>query len=115
MAEKETKQIFKTMVPTDSGTIEKVDTIEHENKMWLVPNWLDQPGLKLTRPNRLILLDSLPHEKAQIAGCQYVLNTPLPKELFEMSPLTEKAKGFVVVDLPDFWFELPSEEPKDKH
>ena len=106
------KPILKTMVPISGGTIEMVDTIEHDKKLWLVPFWIDQLGLKQTRPARLIRLDSLPHQAVSGSKWDYVLNTPMPREIFETQPLKQEALGFEVLELPDIWFELLPHDDK---
>jgi hypothetical protein len=76
-------QIFKTFVTTGGG-IHKADTIRHDGKLWLVPNWLDTPDGKWTMPTRIIRMDTLPH--APFGVDQFVLNDPLPKSLSMSAP-----------------------------
>jgi hypothetical protein len=97
------QKIFKTMVGFDDGAIDRVDTIKHDKKLWLVPFWLDQPALKLTRPARLIRLDSLSHFDSSGPTWDFVLNGSMPRALFETRPLKQEVSGFEVVELPDIW------------
>jgi hypothetical protein len=56
--------IKKTLVWTEDGNIEPMDTIENDKKLWLVPFWSDLPAQELTRPRRLIRIDSLSYQNA---------------------------------------------------
>ena len=76
-------KIFKTVV-SFIGEINryKVDTIEYEGKMWLVPVWLDSETEDISMPARIICLDNLPYQKIQ-EGTDYhfVLNCPIPRSI----------------------------------
>jgi hypothetical protein len=48
-------KIYKTMMsisddPAGGGNIYKMDTIEHEGQMWLVPEWLEKEGEGWKKP-----------------------------------------------------------------
>jgi hypothetical protein len=103
--------IKKTLVWTEDGKIEAVDTIENDKKLWLVPFWSDLPGQKLTRPGRLIRIDSLSYQKNQThPNVAFVLNEILPKSLFDPTFSEKQKTQFEVVELPDIWFERQIEE-----
>ncbi len=53
-------RIFKTLVQMTDGDILAIDTIEHEGKLWLVPEWRVGPAAGFERPAKLIGLDGLP-------------------------------------------------------
>src|SRR5262245_31938639 len=94
-------KVMKTLVP-GLGGIDRMDTIEHEGKLWLVPYWRDIPGGKWTMPGRLIRMDSLPHDKFRE---DFVLTGPVPKELFDPQNQEPEAPGYEVVDRPQIRFE----------
>jgi hypothetical protein len=97
------QRILKTMVPLDDGTHRKVDTIEHEDKLWLVAFWIETPGVERRMPGRLIRLDTLQHYASQAGGAygDFLLNTPVPRRLFDREPLTPPPEGFEVIERPD--------------
>jgi hypothetical protein len=101
--------IFKVMViASDDGSIHKCDGIEHESKLWLVPRWLDAPALGETKPARLIRFDSLPHQHTPGSkyGAEYVINYPIPKELFEVRTPRQAIPGFEFEEFPEISFPL---------
>ena len=92
----------KTYVPID-GTISKIDTIEHEGSLWLVPNWLDMPAQGLTMPSRLVRplwQGFLPY------GENYVLSDPIPKELVGTESPKLPVAGYEIRELPELRFPL---------
>ena len=74
--------------------------MEHDGKKWLVPGWIDSPCGHWTRPERLILMDVLPH--APLGGrADYVVNQILPRELV-VGPLdADVDPPYVVLYLPN--------------
>jgi hypothetical protein len=93
-------KIFKTAVPSDNGTIHTIDTIEHEGKLWLVPQWLDKPKEGLSRPARIIRIDSLPHETSSGVH-QFVLANYMPKAVLDGEIPPELESQYEVVELPE--------------
>jgi hypothetical protein len=80
----------------------KADAIEHEGKLWLVPNWLDTPDGKWTMPTRIVRFDNLPHSdlrgRSQI---DFVLDGPMPKELFDARTPQPPVAGIEYHELPN--------------
>ena len=80
------------------------DAIEHEGRIWLVPHWLESPTRAETKPSRLIPLDILQHQTLPAGnpyGADYIVNDPMPKQLFDETIPTQLAKLFQVVESPD--------------
>src|ERR1700694_4313180 len=77
-------------VTTDDGNQLLVDTIEHDGGLWLVPCWLDTPYPGMSKPARLIRLDSLARNNlGDISGRGAKtsrLRDPMPKGVLEGSP-----------------------------
>jgi hypothetical protein len=101
-------KVFKVLVGTDVGTIDKVDAIEHDGALWLVPMWLENPAEGLRKPMRMIRLDGPLQEAAGFGGADYILSSGhIPKEILEGQRPVEPATGFVVLDLPEIVLKLP--------
>lgn len=92
-------KIFKTAVPTD-GMIVTMDTIEYEGKFWLVPQWLDDKIQILSRPARLIRLDSLPHVKGGPPPHDFVLTDYIPKSVLDGTASQQIKDKYEILDQP---------------
>lgn len=102
-------KILKTIVGSaETGALYLIDTIEHEGKLWLVPQWLDEPIRKVSKPARLIRLDILPFQsmKGSKYPADYVLNGPMPTALLELKTPKEPISGFEVRELPELEFPM---------
>jgi hypothetical protein len=90
------------------GGISKCDAIEFDGKLWLVPRWLDFPAQGLTKPARLVRFDTLLHQATSnsLQEADYVLNQPIPGELFEIRTPKEPILGFEFLELPEVSFPL---------
>ena len=88
----------------DDGTIYKMDTIEYEGKMWLVPEWLDNAAAGWRKPARIICLDLLPHQKSPGGQADFVLNAGIPKSVCDGQIPTQPEDLFVVKEAPDIKF-----------
>lgn len=91
---------------TESG-LEEGDAIEHEGKLWLVPEWLDYLEKGIAKPARIVRFDLLPHQKASLLGCDYVLNFQVPKDVLEGRSRFEGGISFEVVEAPDIQVRIP--------
>lgn len=88
------------MVPI-SDHVDKIDTIEHEGRLWLVPIWIDLPQGQGTMPLRLIPLDRLPHQKSNAGEWDFVVSKPIPKELLYEAVPSQIAEQYGVVEHPN--------------
>ena len=87
------------------GIIYKVDTIEYQGKMWLVPEWLDNPRGGWRMPTRIICLDMLPHQKTPgNPAADFVLNSGIPKSVFDGLAQTQPEERYVVIERQDIQF-----------
>jgi hypothetical protein len=62
------------------------DVIEHDKKLWLVPEWLEGPTEGTQRPARIICLDGMPISEAGVqyrGKADFVLTTPLSREILD--------------------------------
>jgi hypothetical protein len=97
-------KVFITLVrQADDDEIVACDTIEHEGKFWLVPEWLTGPIAGTEKPARLIGLHGLPTQPAGLTYRQYhpnadsVLLIPLSKDTLAGGT----AQGLDAIHAPD--------------
>ena len=90
------------------GSISKCDGLEHEGKLWLVPQWHDVPAQGVTKPARLIRFDSLKHQHTPGSqyGVEYVVNYPIPTQLFDVRTPPKPTPGFECIEMPDIEFPM---------
>jgi hypothetical protein len=103
-------KIFQTVAMNpETGALEKCDSVEFEGKLWLIANWYDIPARGVRQPARLIRFDTLPHQTMTnpAYGADYVLNYPIPKELFAFETPKQAVPGFEYVEMPEITFPLP--------
>jgi hypothetical protein len=90
----------------DEGTIWKMDTIEYKGKMWLVPEWTVDRLEGLTKPTRIICLDSLQHQKTPGGPADFVLNNGIPKSVVDTGQTPPRSEDWlVVIENPDITVE----------
>lgn len=102
-------KVFKTGIPSDGGMIHKCDTIEHEGKLWLVPEWLDVPAQGVRKPRRMIRMDLLAHQKMKNPAYKldYILNDYMPIAVLEGTAPPEQASQYEIVELPEIKIPIP--------
>jgi hypothetical protein len=60
------------------------DVIEHQSKLWLVPEWLEGPKSGTLRPARIVCTDDFGLANAgQMYQCDYFLTVPLSRNILE--------------------------------
>ena len=80
-------------------------TVTYQGKEWLAAPWIDNSETGKSRPERIVCLDLLEHQKSADPRYQYVLTRPIPKSVFD-GQIPPPAKGiFVVVENPPIEFE----------
>jgi hypothetical protein len=96
----------------ENGTVYKYDGLEHEGKLWLVPQWLDVPAQGVTKPARLVRFDHLRHQHSPNAkdGIEYVINVPIPIALFDVRRQLKATNDIECKELPDISFPLPNKK-----
>lgn len=91
----------------NDGSIYKVDAIEYEGAIWLVPHWIEFLHEGVMKPTRIVRLDRLVHQKVGVAGSEYIVNEPLPKSLFETRKPEQIPARYVVIESPDITVSIP--------
>lgn len=100
----------KTNIMVDNHILE-IDWIMHEDKAWLVPDWLLSPDDKSMRPLRIISLKmaaGFEGYKLGEAPLQWFQSNPIPKSLLEdgiAPPGLEKV--FEIREEPEIWLPNP--------
>ena len=98
-------QIFRTMTGAgdDSGTIVIFDTISHEGKLWLVPEWSRPPDGEWITPKRIVCIDGLELQDMSDSDmpADYLLAYPVPKSVLDGESDTAEGRKYVVVERPD--------------
>jgi hypothetical protein len=90
----------------DSDEYFLCDTIRYQDKLWFVPEWLESRELKQMRPARIIALAGLA-QASLVPGIAWVLNAPIPKDVFYGEVQPPPTSGIVVVDRPEIMFSAP--------
>ena len=88
------------------GAVHSMDVIEHDGRCWLVPKWLYRDDRPTTKPERIVLLDTIPHKRTKD---RFVVEVPVPRYLFKGAVPPEEAGQYVVILQPDIELPRPSE------
>lgn len=93
-------KVLKTLVSfaDEDGSIHKCDTIEYDSKFWLVPHWLEGPTEGTKKPERIVCLAPLRHQRlANTDYADFYLNDPIPRGiLYAPIPTTQEAPYFAI-------------------
>lgn len=90
------------------GAIYRIETIEHEGTLWLVPGWFAHDAEGWMTPERMVSLATVRHERVQAHDFQVVVNEPLPRDLHPPHDPLETAKLTTVIDTPALFFSIPN-------
>jgi hypothetical protein len=95
--------VLKTLIAIE-GTNEicRVDTIQYEGKLWLVPEWLESPTQGWKKPKRIILLDGLQYQRLRPGDLRgnFLLNAPIPRAVIDGRAPNAEDNGYVVIETP---------------
>jgi hypothetical protein len=103
-------KILKTLLLIQGGnTFFHMDTIEHQGRFWLVPEWIEAPVEGWRMPKRIICLENLQRQKLNPkAGYgDFSLSAPIPKAVLDGHDPQPLKGGYVVVERPDIRFPMP--------
>lgn len=100
-------KVFKTFLAVGSE-IHTMDTIEYEGGFWLVPNWILSPDDQYMKPLLIVSLATIPHtESPEGVEPRFVVNSPIPKSVFQGVIPEGKEGQFVIVQEPHIVFPNP--------
>jgi hypothetical protein len=84
-----------------------VDTVDYEERKWLVPKWLDRADIGMSRPRLAICLDGfLSYTIGGHPQADYLLLEPLSRDVYEGSAQLELGGRQAVIQLPPW--DVPS-------
>lgn len=99
-------KIYKTMV-AQGGAILKMDTIHHDGRYWLVPDWLVSPdGMKM-KPRIAIDMTAIRHDTLGSPMGDFLVNSPLPPGATEGEIVGPMAKIVQILHAPELWYTNP--------
>ena len=70
-------KVLKVGVVSGGGAIQECDAIKYDGKLWLVPQWLDEPGRGTTKPRRIIRI-VVPHQPMTNPAFWFGFHPPTP-------------------------------------
>jgi hypothetical protein len=88
--------------------IVQMDVIRANGHFWLVPTWFVNRDEGWRAPERVVLLDSLVHH-AMPGPIQFLVESPIPKDVFFGDETHEPADEYVVFRSPDIQLPLPEQ------
>lgn len=103
-------RIFHTLLAIgNDGYVYLMDTIEYEGRMWLVPAWLESLATGERKPERMIRLDNLPHQRIDPQDSpvdppmHFRLVDPIPKSVLEGRVPAGLESVYVLLEAPKIW------------
>jgi hypothetical protein len=95
-------RVFKTAIPRDDQHFFVCDTIQHDGKLWLAPEWLEEPTRPYSKPARLIGMSGLKYRSVPLRGdVDFVVEEPLPEAVLSGRVRAPEADPFVIIEAPD--------------
>lgn len=104
-------RIYSTMVIVEGEGIFSIDTIEYEDKLWLVPEWIDGvPEKGYSKPARIICLEYMPlAERGNDINYDYFLNGSISRSMLDGHPSSKLEYLYQIVESPEIVVATPSE------
>ena len=105
-------RIFQTMISFDEGgpTLTQVDTIEHQGRLWLVGEWLENRTKGYRIPTRLVcpgMHRFQPNPQPGFGRIDYSISAPVSKAVYEGRAQPSGTDGYEILERPDVRFPLP--------
>jgi hypothetical protein len=94
-------RVFRTAIPRDDGSQFICDTIQHDGKLWLAPEWVET-AYGYSRPARLIGLSGLKYRSMPLRSeVDFVMEHPVPEAVLQGRVQGADAAPFVILENPD--------------
>jgi hypothetical protein len=95
-------RVFKTAIPRRDGTNLVCDTIQHEGKLWLAPEWVQDASKPYSKPARLIGMTGLKYRSMPMrSGVDFVMEDAVPEEVLSGCIQGRQATPFLILEGPD--------------
>ena len=95
-------RVFKTAIPRGDGSSLVCDTIQHEGKLWLAPEWLEGASKAYSKPARLIGMSGLDYRSMPMKSeVDFVMERPIPDAVLHGRVQGPQAAPFLVLESPD--------------
>jgi hypothetical protein len=92
----------------DGARVVLCDVIMWRDAPWLVPRWSERRNPPATKPDRVIPMATLAHQRVspEVTGnrATWVVNAPLPNALFDVSPPPQLAAQYGAIESPPIEF-----------
>lgn len=106
-------EIMKAAFRDVSGNWMTCDAIDWQGKRWLVGRWLENKGLGIAKPARIVRVDNLPCQVGGLPALQqqvdFVVLMPIPKFVFDPDNEQRIEAPYEGIDHPDITVELPDD------
>lgn len=89
---------------SSGGITQVMDAIDYEGGIWLVPEWLDIPEQRVTKPVRIVRVDVLPHDDRRTDGGGYSIRRPIPRSVLDGEVTFVEGRQYIVHEAPDIVF-----------
>lgn len=93
-------RILKVLVGAGYG-LHMADAIEYQGGVWLVSKWLKDEVTGRMKPERIIRIDTLKHQRSNFAGASIVLSQPLPEDVLSGASTLVGGQQFDVIEAPE--------------
>lgn len=98
--------MFVSVVGSTDGMLE-IDTIRHDGRVWLDPNWLDHGDEGCMTPERIVGLNSIRHREIEARndyGADLLINEAVPEATLSGEPSHEQVEQYEIQIRPDIRF-----------
>ena len=80
--------------------LSKCDTIKHEGKLWLVPEWIEDPPAEVITPKRMVCFADLQYQVLKPGALygDFLLKESMPKDVLDGKTTKHGDKHYLVVE-----------------
>jgi hypothetical protein len=92
---------LRTAIVNDEQRLLQLLVVSWRGRLWIAPEWIDDPDRGVQKPARLICLDTLGHRDHDDRPYAYSLVAPIPRSILNGLHPAPQFLGFEVVEAPD--------------
>ncbi len=97
---------FGTVIVNDEHRLQQLVVVHWRDRLWIVPEWIDDAEQAVKKPARLICLDSLHYREHRDRPFRYSVVAPIPSTVLDGTHPAPQFLGFDVVEAPDIAWPL---------